>query len=48
MNYDVEETSNQITNNVVERLRLALGIPNDKASQEKLKEFFYEKFTPPV
>ena len=39
--------SNLIAANVVEKLKISLGIPTDKISHQKLQEFFVEKFAGP-
>ena len=51
MNFGIDDQGLQyaqmISDNVVEKLKITLGIPTDELHHEKLQQFFVEKFTPP-
>jgi hypothetical protein len=45
---DGDEYCDNIVQNVIYKLKLALNIPNDAASHEQLQDFFIDKFRQPV
>ena len=38
------EYANQISSNVVEKLKIALGVPEEDTTNEQLKNFIHERF----
>ncbi len=41
-----EEYAEKISDNVMHKLKLAMGIPAKETNPKKLHDFFFERFTP--